>query len=543
LNATLHATGDGMTMGSFSELLSMFAERAGISDAELARRLGISRQTIFRWREGETQRPRHIEDVVRLADALRLEPEERDQLLVAAGFPPDRGINGVIGTEEDFETRVGREQTRSPGAGKEKGWFRKVLDGRKTKWITAVSAGLILTIVTLGVSGVWSESTGLFDLTRRFDSEASETLVVVSEFANYGGGQVGYNIASRLEETLYKEFENADIGNVSVRKISEIVTDEVRAIEIGRELGADIVVWGEYDSGRVIAFVTSPSTDDRVGSLERRWNFMSAEELSATVNTDLPNEVQWIALYVLGQAHYWYGREEQAEAVFLRTLEDLPEYPGNAATVYQFLAMIESRKETPDVDKVIAYYTEAIVLRPNLVQALNNRGIAYLERSADGDLFRAEKDFREAARADPSFAIAKYHLALTILWQDPSNIGETLDMLEQAEGLDPEAVYIQDALCRYYSLVENPLEAIAHCDKAITSDPSGRRRGNRGIALALLDRTEEAIEDFQIFLEYLIENDSDEFAKLAPSRQAWIETLERGQDPFNEEALLDLLSE
>ena len=529
-------------MGSFSELLSMFAERAGISDAELARRLGVSRQTIFRWREGDTQRPRHIEDVVRLADALRLEPGERDQLLVAAGFPPDRGIKGVIGPEEDLEPRVGREQPRSPGAAKEKGWL-KDLDGRKAKWITAVSVGLILTIVTLGVSGVWSESTGLFDLTRRSDSEASDTLVVVSEFANYGGGQVGYNIASRLEEALFKEFINADIGNVSVIKISEIVTDEVKAIEIGRELGADIIVWGEYDSGRVIAFVTSPSSDDRVGSLERRWNFMSPEELSATVNTDLPNEVQWIALYVLGRAHYWSGREEQAEAVFLRTLEDLPEYPGNAATVYQFLAMIESRKETPDVDKVIAYYTEAIALRSNLVQALNNRGIAYLERSAIGDLSRAESDFREAARVDPSFAVAIYHLALTILWQDPSNSGETLDMLEQAEDLDPEAVYIQDALCRYYSLVENPQEAIAHCDKAITSDPSGRRRGNRGITLALLGRTEEAIEDLKIFLEYLIENDVDGFAELAPSHQAWIETLERGQNPFNIAVLTDLLSE
>ncbi|MEA1978188.1 MAG: helix-turn-helix domain-containing protein [Chloroflexota bacterium] len=530
-------------MGSFSELLSIFADRAGISDAELARRLGISRQTIFRWREGETQRPRHIEDVVRLADALRLEPEERDQLFVAAGFPPDRGINGVIGPEEDFEPRVGREQSRSPGAGNEKGWFRKVLDGRKAKWITVVSAGLILAIVTLGVSGVWSESTGLFDLTRRYDSEVSDTLVVVSEFANYGGGQVGYNIASRLEEALYKEFENADIGKVSVKKISEIVTEEVRAIEIGRELGADIVVWGEYDSGRVIAFVTSPSSDDRVGSLERRWNFVSAEELNATVNTDLPNEVQWIALYVLGQVHYWSGHEEQAEAVFLRTLEDLPEYPGNAATVYQFLAMIESRKETPDVDKVIAYYTEAIVLRPNLVQALNNRGIAYLERSADGDLSRAKNDFREAARVDPSFAVAIYHLALTLLMQDPDKSGETLDMLEKAEELDPEAVYIQDALCRYYSLVENPQEAIAHCDTAVASDPSGRRRGNRGITLALLGRTEEAIEDLEIFLEYLIENDADGFAKLAPSHRAWIESLERGQNPFNKAVLTNLLSE
>ena len=85
-------------MDSFSDLLSMFAERAGISDAELARRLGISRQTIFRWREGETQRPRHRDDVARLADALRLESEERTQLFMAAGFPHQRSITGGIGT-------------------------------------------------------------------------------------------------------------------------------------------------------------------------------------------------------------------------------------------------------------------------------------------------------------------------------------------------------------------------------------------------------------------------------------------------------------
>ena len=528
-------------MDSFSDLLSMFAERAGISDAELARRLGISRQTIFRWREGETQRPRHRDDVARLADALRLESEERTQLFMAAGFPHQRSITSGIGVEEDFEPLVGREQIRPPRAGE--GFFGKIRGCLKAKWITAISGGIILTIVILVVSGAWNDPTAIGNLSGSHNSISSETLVVVSEFANYGGGQVGYNVAGRLEEALYKEFENADIGNISVQKINEIVTDEVRASEIGRELGADIVVWGEYDSGRVMAFVTSPSSDDRVGSLERRWHFVSAEELSATVNTDLPNEVQWIALYVLGQTHYWSGRDEQAEAVFLSALEDPPEYAGNAAAIYQFLGMIESRKETPDVDKVIAYYTEAIVLRPNLAQALNNRGIAYLQRSADGDLLRAEKDFLGAARVDPNFAVAKYHLALTILWQDPDNINETLDLLEQAENLDPEAVYVQDALCLYYSLVENPQEAIAHCDTAVASDLSGRRRGNRAIALALLGRTEEAIEDLQIYLDYLLENDVSGFAQLAPSRQEWIETLKRGQDPFSEAILTDLLSE
>ena len=390
LGATRRAPGEDVALDSFSTLLSTFAERAGISDAELARRLGVSRQTIFRWREGETQRPRHREDVVRLADKLRLQPEERDRLLVAAGFPPERELTAVNGIEGEYEAQE---------AGKSLRRGRKTFESRNI-WITVLSLGLILTIVTLVLGGAWNDSTGIFDLTGRLAAESGGPLVVVSEFVNYGGGQVGYNVAGRIEEALYKEFDRAGIGDVRIEKVAEIVVDEARATEIGRELDADIVVWGEYDSGRVVAFVTSPATDDRVGSLERRWHFASPEELSATVNTDLPDEVQWIALYLLGQAHYWSGREDQAEVIFLSALEDLPEYPGNAASIYQFLGMIESRKEPADVDKVIAYYTEAIELRPDLVRALNNRGIAYLQRSAEGDLSRAERDFREAARVD-----------------------------------------------------------------------------------------------------------------------------------------------
>ena len=76
-------------MRSFSELLSEYVNRIGVADAELARRLGVSRQTVFRWREGQTQRPRHREDVIALATKLRLEANERDQLLMSAGFRPE----------------------------------------------------------------------------------------------------------------------------------------------------------------------------------------------------------------------------------------------------------------------------------------------------------------------------------------------------------------------------------------------------------------------------------------------------------------------
>ena len=75
-------------MRSFGELLVIFTDRAGISDSELARTIGVQRQTIFRWKEGQTSRPRYREDVLRMADKLRLTPGERDELLLAAGFPP-----------------------------------------------------------------------------------------------------------------------------------------------------------------------------------------------------------------------------------------------------------------------------------------------------------------------------------------------------------------------------------------------------------------------------------------------------------------------
>ena len=45
-------------MPSFGELLTEYMTRTGISDSELARHLGVSRQTIFRWKEGLTARPR-----------------------------------------------------------------------------------------------------------------------------------------------------------------------------------------------------------------------------------------------------------------------------------------------------------------------------------------------------------------------------------------------------------------------------------------------------------------------------------------------------
>ncbi len=79
-------------MPTFADLLTEYMGRTGIGDAELARRIQVSRLTLIRWREGVTNRPRYREDVVRCAGVLRLTPEETNGLLLAAGFGVDNAL-------------------------------------------------------------------------------------------------------------------------------------------------------------------------------------------------------------------------------------------------------------------------------------------------------------------------------------------------------------------------------------------------------------------------------------------------------------------
>ena len=78
-------------MAAFGELLTTYMARTGIGDAELARRIPVSRLTLVRWKEGVTARPRYRDDVLRCAELLRLTPEETDQLLLSAGYSPEHG--------------------------------------------------------------------------------------------------------------------------------------------------------------------------------------------------------------------------------------------------------------------------------------------------------------------------------------------------------------------------------------------------------------------------------------------------------------------
>jgi tetratricopeptide (TPR) repeat protein/transcriptional regulator with XRE-family HTH domain len=537
-------------MKSFSQLLSEYINRIGVSDAELARRLGVSRQTVFRWREGTTRRPRHREDVLRLAAKLRLEPEERDLLLIAAGFQPEGPIETALPLDETkgvvADSLVGIPEI-APTTMLAK--LRRILP--RYRWALALVGVLSLGIIFIVATGLWRDVA--VKLGYQVESlsmtawpsvtSSDETLVLVSEFANYGGGQIGYNIAGRIQEALQKEFREAGLEGVRIERLPEIVTDVASAQHVGREFCAALVVWGEYDSGRVIAVITAPMAEERIESREQRWLVATSEELSSTINTDLPRDVRWISLYVLGHTHFGAGRRDEAEVVFQRALIEPPEDPRTVAGIYFFLGLLARQESDSDLDEVIAYYTEAIERFPEMTSALNNRGLAYLNRGSIGDLERAEIDFRMAMACSPGFAPPVINLAFTLLQRDPGNLREALSLLEEVERQQPASADVQNALCWYHSLAGRPEDAIPHCDQAVELDPSGYSNDSRGLTLALLGRYEEAVQEFRAFLEKLRSDDIEAYDHYAPSRQAWIEVLEGGRNPFDASVLQTLLQE
>ncbi len=104
-------------MRTFGELLTEYMRRTGISDSELARSIGVQRQTVFRWKEGSVARPRVREDVLNCASRLRLSPEERDLLLLAAGFAPENPTYVQTGAQASTQDRVNSDSLRDSLSG------------------------------------------------------------------------------------------------------------------------------------------------------------------------------------------------------------------------------------------------------------------------------------------------------------------------------------------------------------------------------------------------------------------------------------------
>lgn len=438
-------------MPTFGELLNQYIERAGITDAELARSTGVQRQTIFRWKEGLTARPRYREDVLRIAARLRLSAAERDALLLAGGFAPEdptamaalllvagdepaqegaqdaAQVDAVGSEEQEMRAGVGdlTMQERAPVPLQPIPSDATVAPPqtlqRRSRLIehpqVMLSVAVMLMLV-VALAGTWllpvifppppaTPGVGAAPLPAASPTpivaQPGEQLIVIAPFVGYTSTDMQFNIAGRIREALDEELWRAELDDVRTVIWPEPITEAAQAEAVLTAAGAVLAIWGEYDAGRVRAGLTAPTLDDTY------WvNPVDAPSaLPLVINQDVPRDARIFALYTLGS--YFRSVEEPAKslAVFERALAQSPIDATMRATLHFYVGLLTPQLQgyTPQaLTRAIEHYSAALALQPTWENTWYNRGAAYLGRALLSLDERADLD---AAIADLSTVIER----------------------------------------------------------------------------------------------------------------------------------------
>jgi tetratricopeptide (TPR) repeat protein/transcriptional regulator with XRE-family HTH domain len=565
-------------MRTFSELLREYIGRTGVSDAELARAVGVQRQTIFRWKEGQVGRPRSAEEVLHLAAKLRLTSAERDELLLAAGFPP---VTAAVPDASAPPVTTAQPYPRSdtvdipqaaPAPSPDIRIPGEDVAGRtepaRQRWMIWALAGVVLLLLVAAVTFVL-----LRQQARYPHAAADETLIVVAQFGNYTGGAQGYNVAGRLNEALVRELKAAGLKDARPAVWPTTVTDDSAAARALEQSGAALFIWGEYDSGRVVARFL-PQNHLAAATRELSLTAATPADLPAVINSSLPGDIRYLALYSLAQIYLDARQPERARAALGQAGLNLPADSGTQAAHHFLWGYANQISQPPDVDAAIRGYTEALRLDNGLDAAHNNRAIAYLRRRGPGDLAAAAEDlirfitehgddpaafnnrgsayFLLGGRDNIARALADFEKAIALAPQDPTGYYNRgliyvrlddeprwrADLQRALESGHPGA---HEALCWAFSLSEEPVKAVDHCHEAIKAGAGPGPWENLGVAHARCGHFAEAADALRQYRKLQPANAAGPSPKIRQI-DGWVAALNAGRDPFDE-ATLRLLRE
>lgn len=573
---------------TFGQLLSEQMQRAGISDSELARAIGVQRQTIFRWKEGLVMRPRERDDVLRIAQKLRLSEPERDQLLLAAGFAPEGSPPGwpTQATQDTAtpETVPVSAAPNEPAPTAEPPILQRPHSGR---W--PLFGLLVLAIALLLGGGFWMQrlipnpaATSTAQPVVYPTAAADETLLLVADFTGYTSQQ--FNLAGRISEALLAEIEQRALTNATVAHWPMPISNHEQAQAALATSHAKLLIWGEYDSGRVRANLTL-SEESPTRNID--FALTSADDLATTINEAVPAEVRMFVLLTIGNLYPLDAFYSNAAATFRQALDLQPSQQRTRALLNFYLALAVSQAGTlPAIEEAIHHYTQAITLhprlfdarynrgtlwlnraylveagsveiehsltaaiadfdetlahRPNYPNAQLNRGIAYYERRLEGDLTASLQDFDRFIDQQPTDLRGYYHRALTLIRQGENE--RWVPDLETTLTLSPTYASAYNAFCWGYGLAEEPTLALSYCDQAVALDPTGASYDGRGIVLAQLGRYDEAAAALEAYLAWLRTlRPTTYYNRLrGPQMSQWLAQLRTNQNPFTSATLATL---
>ncbi|MBX3053688.1 MAG: tetratricopeptide repeat protein [Caldilineaceae bacterium] len=323
---------------------------------------------------------------------------------------------------------------------------------------------------------------------------------------------------------------------------------------------------GEYDSGRVLvrfAQADSTTAPPEVESLV----VSSPDELCATINSEIPQEIRYLALLTLGAYYAGDNNYSSARAVLERAYATPPQETDARATLLLRLGLAYQLGEDPSPAKAIGFYTELLDAAPDHLVARYNRGLAWLDRGQSGDWARAVADFDGVLARSPGFLAARVGRGVAYLYrrgpgddaaamQDFSYVLErdgqrTMALynrglltirtgersfwesdLQQVIELAPEFAGGYSALCWGAVLDAEPEKALPLCDQAVALG-APEALHSRGMAHALAGQFPEAIQDLTAFLDWLEgQPASSPYRAYRGQVQTWLIALKESHNPL-----------
>ena len=496
---------------TFAELLTAHIELVGISDADLARRIGVSRLTLIRWKEGVTSRPRYREDVLRCAELLRLTPGERDELLVSADFQPEAEPPTDVAQEPQVAALA--VAGNAPGAAspaivtRGAAVLAPARARERRRGITIVGAAAVVAVAVGLVTAVLIvRMTGGPDYPV---ATTGESLIAIAPFANYTAGQQGFNVQGRLRTSIDREITAAGLSTVRTVDWPEEISGEPEALKAVQRSGASILIWGEYDSGRVLASLTIPRSRSESRGPQVVDISSSPTELPSAINIDLTAEVRSVALLTLGQLYLEHWEFDLAKTVLIRALAEPPSDPAALAGLRYRLGRAYLGGKYADFDEAIWLFTQVLAVQPRSADTYNSRGLAYLERSRPGDADRAIADLSRASDLAPPTASHYYNRAVAYLERgQPGDLERALSDLERAISADGESgeAYVNRAAVYLERGDPGDLDlAFADLERAIELQPrlatAWVNQGNAHLQRGQTGDSELAIADFTKAIE------------------------------------------
>ena len=127
----------------------------------------------------------------------------------------------------------------------------------------------------------------------------------------------------------------AGLANVRVVEWTDSISTETEAADAALKSMADMVIWGEYDSGRAMANFTVPSQPQGQGGYNPQVVdiSLSPADLPTSINEALTGEVRTVALMVLGQLYLERDEHDLAKAALSEAMAQQPVNPDTLAGI------------------------------------------------------------------------------------------------------------------------------------------------------------------------------------------------------------------